>query len=104
MPNRASPQTRLVLQSLLEEAGTWTHGYGISQKTGLKSGTLYPLLMRLFERGLVETHWATAEPGRPPRHLYRLTRDGARYAREQLTLINTRAVRGRAVLSEGRAQ
>ena len=38
---------------------------------------MYPILMRLADRGLLETTWATdAEPGRPPRHLYRLTGTG----------------------------
>jgi DNA-binding PadR family transcriptional regulator len=39
--------------------------------------------MRLAERGQVETAWETDPPtGRPPRHLYRLSGEGARFAEE----------------------
>jgi DNA-binding PadR family transcriptional regulator len=38
---------------------------------------MYPILMRLADRGLLETTWETDPPaGRPPRHLYRLTGSG----------------------------
>ncbi|HXJ25852.1 MAG TPA: helix-turn-helix transcriptional regulator, partial [Streptosporangiaceae bacterium] len=44
---------------------------------GLKSGTLYPILIRLADRGLVEACWEDGQPaGRPRRHLYRLSPDG----------------------------
>jgi DNA-binding PadR family transcriptional regulator len=77
----SSPQTRSVLRALHDEPG-WSYGYDISRLTGIKSGTLYPMLSRLAERGLLEATWEqpTAE-GRPPRHLYRLTDAGADLAR-----------------------
>ena len=38
---------------------------------------MYPILMRLADRGLLETAWERDAPaGRPPRHLYRLTGPG----------------------------
>jgi len=41
--------------------------------------------MRLSQQGLLDTAWEPAdEPGRPPRHTYRLTADGAALARERL--------------------
>jgi len=44
----------------------------------LKAGTVYPILIRLAERGQVETTWEKeTEPGRPRRHLYRLSTLGA---------------------------
>jgi PadR family transcriptional regulator PadR len=82
---RKSPQTMLVLNGFLEDSQGWKYGYDISRKTGLKSGTLYPILMRLADNGLLETSWEMAETGKPPRHLYKLTKDGLRYAREQIT-------------------
>jgi PadR family transcriptional regulator, regulatory protein PadR len=82
MKLRLSPQTLLALDAFLEDPRDWKYGYDISRNTGLKSGTLYPILMRLAERKLLETSWETAEPGKPPRHLYRLTPDGSRFARE----------------------
>src|SRR5689334_6299349 len=79
-PN-TSPQTLLVLQLLLEEPTTWHYGYEISQQTGLKSGTLYPILIRLADQGWLETRWAEPQrQGRPARHTYRLTPVGARGA------------------------
>jgi predicted ArsR family transcriptional regulator len=77
---RWTRQTRALLAALLPGGGAgdgWRHGYDLSRETGLKSGTLYPLLIRLTERGWLETRWEDSpEPGRPPRHLYRLTAEG----------------------------
>jgi len=62
---------------LCGQPSTWQHGYALARQTGLKSGTLYPILIRLADRGLVEACWEEEPvPGRPRRHLYRLTPDG----------------------------
>jgi len=62
---------------LAMEPSMWRHGYDLAKQTGLKSGTLYPILIRLAERGLVEAMWENEQPqGRPRRHLYRLTAAG----------------------------
>ncbi len=82
-PIRFSPQTLDLLSALLASRQSWRYGYDLSRETGLKSGTLYPILMRLEERSLLETRWEAPEPGRPPRHMYRLTQDGFRFAKEQ---------------------
>jgi len=80
---KPSPQTVSVLSTLAERAADWSHGYELSRTLGIKAGTLYPILIRLAERGLVETAWEQEVPsGRPPRHLYRLSADGAEYVRE----------------------
>jgi PadR family transcriptional regulator PadR len=90
-PN-TSPQTLLVLDALLEAPAAWHYGYALSRRTGLRSGTLYPLLMRLAEHGWLETRWTEPErPGRPPRHTYRLTTEGAQAA--QAHLADARAER-----------
>ena len=82
-PNN-SRQTRALLAALLDRSQTWRHGYDLSRETGLRSGTLYPLLIRLSEQGLLESRWQEAErPGLPPRHVYRLTASGLALAREQ---------------------
>jgi PadR family transcriptional regulator PadR len=83
MKMRRSPQTSLVLAEFLQCREEWRYGYDISRNTGLKSGTLYPILMRLAEHRLLETSWETTAEGRPPRHMYKLTQDGVRYARAQ---------------------
>jgi DNA-binding PadR family transcriptional regulator len=81
-----STQTKVLIAALLEAPLTWRHGYELSKLTGLKSGTLYPLLMRLSDQGLLESKWEPpAQTGRPPRHAYRLTVAGATLAREQST-------------------
>lgn len=85
-----SPQTIRVLGKFLQGAKDWKYGYDISRTTGLKSGTLYPILMRLAEHALLETRWEDPEPGKPPRHMYRLTADGLRYAREQVLATSKR--------------
>jgi PadR family transcriptional regulator PadR len=76
-PREFSPQTLSVLATLYEQPSQWQHGYALARQTGLKSGTLYPILIRLADRGLVEACWQEEpQPGRPRRHLYRLTADG----------------------------
>lgn len=75
-----SPQAATVLQAMAASR-SWQHGYHLCQLTSLKAGTMYPILIRLAERGLLETSWEEAPPhGRPPRHLYRLTPAGLRLA------------------------
>ena len=66
-----------MLAALCEEPSQWQHGYALAKQTGLKSGTLYPILIRLADRGLIEACWQEEpQPGRPRRHLYRLTAGG----------------------------
>lgn len=82
-PN-SSPQTRALLAALLDRAQTWRHGYDLSKETGLRSGTLYPLLIRLTDQGLLEARWEGSDrTGLPPRHVYRLTGAGSALAQEQ---------------------
>jgi len=72
-----SAQTLSVLAVLCDQPSAWQHGYALAKQTGLKSGTLYPILIRLSDRGLVEARWQDEpQPGRPRRHLYRLTAAG----------------------------
>jgi DNA-binding PadR family transcriptional regulator len=74
---RLSRQTVVVLNALKQSAHDWCHGYDLSKLTRIKSGTLYPILSRLHDEGWLEARWeAGREPGRPPRHLYRLSAAG----------------------------
>lgn len=76
-----SPAARKLLQELAAP-WSWRHGYDLARVTGLKSGTLYPLLMRLNAEGLLEAEWRPpAEPGRPARHVYRLSDAGMQFVR-----------------------
>ena len=74
---RPSAQTTAVVLALAEQPATWRYGYELCQQLDLKAGSVYPILMRLADRGLLETAWESEAPaGRPPRHLYRLTGPG----------------------------
>jgi len=85
---KSSRQTLALLSVLLEQPRTWQHGYELSKTTGLKYGTLYPILIRLSDQGFLDSRWKDAErPGRPPRHVYRLTAHGLALAREQMELL-----------------
>ena len=78
-----SEQTTTVLLALAKESAAWRHGYELCQQTGLKAGSMYPILIRLADRGWLKTRWETAiSAGRPPRHLYRLTEAGLELASE----------------------
>lgn len=78
-----SPAARDILAILASRGDGWSHGYELCRQAGVKSGTLYPLLIRLEAQGHLEAQWeAVAEPGRPPRHMYRLTAAGQRLAQD----------------------
>src|SRR5215470_4171118 len=79
---RPSKQMLLLLEAL--SGRQWRHGYELMKETGLSSGTLYPLLIRMTDQGLVEAEWREpAQPGRPARHVYRLTAAGLALALER---------------------
>lgn len=83
MTRRLSRQTVAVMQALAADPAAWRYGYELGREVGLKAGSLYPILMRLGDRGLLDSRWeAEHPPGRPPRHLYRLTAEGERVAAE----------------------
>ena len=72
-----SPQTLRVLRALAADPARWRYGYQLVAETELKAGSLYPILVRLADRGLLDAMWEESPPrGRPPRHLYRLTQAG----------------------------
>ena len=73
----------MVVLALAERPAEWRHGYDLCRQLGLKAGSMYPILMRLADRGLLETSWEDAVPaGRPRRHLYRLSGEGRVLAAE----------------------
>jgi DNA-binding PadR family transcriptional regulator len=81
-----------VLRALVERPSEWRYGYELGQEVGLKAGSLYPILIRLCDRGMLEATWEADPPaGRPARHLYRLTGAGAQLAREVAQVPGTAA-------------
>ena len=90
-----------VLATLCQQPSEWQHGYALAKQTGLKSGTLYPILIRLADRGLVEACWQDEPtPGRPRRYLYRLTSAGLASATGALASAAERAAGQVAVARE----
>jgi DNA-binding PadR family transcriptional regulator len=88
------PLERLLSVLVTDTSGRW-YGYELMKSAGLSSGTLYPMLARLQEQGLVTSHWepAPAEGGRPPRRYYQLTGEGARVARKVANRAGATAAR-----------
>jgi PadR family transcriptional regulator, regulatory protein PadR len=79
---RPSPQATAVMLALAEDPSAWRYGYELCRLLGIRAGSMYPILIRLADRGWLETAWESDPPaGRPPRHLYRLTADGRSWAR-----------------------
>jgi DNA-binding PadR family transcriptional regulator len=79
-----------VVAALLAEPDAARYGLQLMQDTGLPSGTLYPILVRLERAGWVTSEWEQADPvaeGRPARRYYRLTADGAAAARHEVDLM-----------------
>jgi PadR family transcriptional regulator PadR len=80
-------QTLAVLGAMSVDPGSEWYGLELSKRSGLKPGTIYPILARLLEAGWLERHWEDIDPvveGRPRRRLYRLTGAGAVAARHAL--------------------
>ena len=84
-PARVTYPTALVLLGLREGL---IHGFDIIDATGLRSGTVYPILRRLEDAGLVRSRWERGlrarQEGRPPRRYYQLTATGAQAAHDAL--------------------
>lgn len=79
-PN-TSPQAVKLFSAMIDGANQWRHGYDLMQITGLKSGTLYPLLIRLTKSELLKSRWLEPDAERSrPRQVYRLTRSGVSFA------------------------
>ena len=74
-----STQAVNVLRALAVDPSQWRYGYDLGTEVHLKSGSLYPILVRLADRGLLEATWEPGPAGRPPRHLYRLSTAGREY-------------------------
>ena len=74
-----SAQAIKVMRALAADPSRWRYGYDLVTEVGLKSGSLYPILVRLADRGLLDATWEPGPDGRPPRHLYRLSAAGREY-------------------------
>ncbi|MGH7505269.1 MAG: PadR family transcriptional regulator [Longimicrobiales bacterium] len=82
---RLTYATALVLLAL--DRG-YRHGFDIIDATGLKAGTVYPILRRLDAERLAHSTWEAVQraraEGRPPRRNYVLTAAGGRVLEDAL--------------------
>jgi DNA-binding PadR family transcriptional regulator len=86
-----SLQTLRVLEAFLADPTEQLSGADVQKRSGLASGTLYPILLRLESAGWFVSHWESIDPvstGRPRRRLYRLTPSGLARASEVFAGFN----------------
>ena len=67
MSRRPSRQTVAVLAAMAADPAEWRYGYELGREVGLKAGSLYPILMRLGDRGLLESSVGGRPAGRVAR-------------------------------------
>jgi PadR family transcriptional regulator PadR len=87
---RMSLQSLRVLEAFLENPTDQLSGADVQKRSGLASGTLYPILLRLESAGWFVSRWETIDPvaaGRPRRRLYRLTPSGLSRASEIFSMF-----------------
>jgi len=90
MAPRMTTSVLKVAAALLADPAAERYGLQLMQATGLPSGTLYPILVRLERAGWVESRWERTDPvsdGRPNRRYYQLTAEGAVAARREVTAM-----------------
>jgi PadR family transcriptional regulator, regulatory protein PadR len=88
-----------VLRVMITDPSAQHYGYDLMKAAKLPSGTLYPMLARLQQDGLVDSEWEAQREdagGRPPRKYYRLTAEGLRVARLELAQAASAAPARRA--------
>ena len=88
---RLSLQTLRVLSALVDAAPIELAGADIAKATGIASGTLYPILMRLEEAKWLGSRWEELDPksaGRPRRRFYNVTLLGLQRAQKALNSLS----------------
>ena len=88
---RPSAATLKILNSLAA-APSGLHGYALMQASALASGTLYPILKRLTDRGWLEKNWESGEGDGPPRRIYTLTDMGRTQLQNYMSPASVRVV------------
>ncbi|MGH3869795.1 MAG: helix-turn-helix transcriptional regulator [Pseudonocardiaceae bacterium] len=84
--------TQLVLRELLDDPTAEMYGLEICKAVSLAPGTVHPILHKFEDIGWLESRFEEIDPsdaGRPRRRYYRLTPDGAEFAREALARART---------------
>jgi PadR family transcriptional regulator PadR len=78
---RLSDEAAIVLELFAGNPSDEIYGRQIIGETGIRSGSLYPILHRLEERGMLLADWERLDDAvdarRRPRRFYRLNPEGA---------------------------
>jgi PadR family transcriptional regulator, regulatory protein PadR len=88
---RMTEPTQRVLRTLLDDPTAEKYGLEICKAVKLAPGTVHPLLYKFEELGWLESRFEEIDPsdaGRPRRRYYRLTPDGAEFARDALARVH----------------
>jgi DNA-binding PadR family transcriptional regulator len=84
---RITLQTLKVLSVFLDQPTSDRYGLEICDLTGLKYGTVQPMLRRFDKAGWLKSAWEDIDPkeaGRRPRRYYKLSSKGLERARDVL--------------------
>ena len=94
---RKTPATAAVLEIMLSATdAVW--GLQVVKETGLKTGTVYPILERLEAAGWVEGAWDADDERKGPRRRYfHLTAEAEPYARQYVESQHAKANPGRSI-------
>ena len=68
-------------------------GYQLGKTLGISSGTLYPLLVKLKQAGMLQDRWENEDPsklGRPRRRYYKVTGLGVQVTEEKMQILDAR--------------
>ena len=87
MTIRVTTTVAKTLAAFLADPDVPRYGMSLMEQTGLASGTLYPILMRLQKEGWLEASKEDIDPaveGRPARKNYLLTQTGRQASRQAL--------------------
>jgi DNA-binding PadR family transcriptional regulator len=99
---RITKQSDQILATLARNPMEELSGSDIARATGLKSGSLYPALLRMHRYGLLNWRWEDVDPAvvkRPRKRLYRLSGEGERVAAAAAVRAQRRAHVMRAIPS-----
>ncbi len=88
---KATRSTLKVLEAFLEDPTEERHGFDLLGPTGLKSGSLYPILIRLHKHGLLQRRWEGKDGPGARRRLYMLTAEGEPVARRLVAEAKAKA-------------
>lgn len=79
-----SPNAARLIGTFLQSPNGRFYGYELLQETGMKSGSLYPVLGRFEDLGWIRGEMQDSPGGRPPRRVYVLNPDGTAAAQTAL--------------------